>query len=128
MSFIYVSPRKVPKTSWRIFSSNILKSCHSWNIQNFVIFLLLVQHFKILRGSWTVIIMTSRNFLHILQIVIAGLTLKTLFVIASNLPSWQIIKERKLLNIFLNIFVNPFYFFIIMFIKLRNFTGLSWVQ
>lgn len=128
MSFIYVSPRKVPKTSWRIFSSNILKSCHSWNIQNFVIFLLLVQHFKILRGSWTVIIMTSQNFLHILQIVIAGLTLKTLFVIASNLPSWQIIKERKLLNIFLNIFVNPFYFFIIMFIKLRNFTGLSWVQ
>ena len=128
MSFIYVSPRKVPKTSWRIFSISAKKSFRSWNIQTFVIFLLLVQHFKILRGSWTVIIMTSRNFLHILQIVIAGLTLKTLFIIASNLPSWQIIKERKLLNIFLNIIVNPFYFFIIMLIKLRHFTGLSWVQ
>ena len=49
-----------------------------------------------------IIIMTSWNGLHKLEIMIFGITRKPLWIKASKMNSWGITKERKLLNIFGN--------------------------
>ena len=72
-SLLTFHQKKAPKIC-KLFH---LKTLFVFEIIKLVIFLLLVQRFRILRGSWSAIIIMLRNGLHKLQIVIVGTTQKS---------------------------------------------------